>query len=65
MALSCAQLTDEVQANTGRVGDTELVDTTRVTRWLNEGQRIIAEKVPALRPLMVDNTSLSTDQILK
>ena len=64
MSLSCEALIDEVQANTGRVGDTELADTTRVTRWLNEAQRIIAERVPALRPLMVDNTSLTTDQQL-
>ncbi len=64
MALSCANLIDEVQAIIGRPGDTELVDTTRATRWLNEAQRIIAERVPALRPLMVDNTSLTTDQQL-
>lgn len=64
MALSCSNLIDEVQVLTGRPDDTELADTTRITRWLNEGQRIIAERVPALRPLMVDNTSLSTDQQL-
>lgn len=64
MALSCANLIDEIQALVGRPDDTELVDATRTTRWLNEAQRIIAEKVPALRPLMVDNTSLSTDQQL-
>ncbi|MCK5018656.1 MAG: hypothetical protein KAS32_16465 [Candidatus Peribacteraceae bacterium] len=64
MSLSCANLIDEVQAIIGRPGDTELVDATRTTRWLNEAQRIIAERVPALRPLMVDNTSLETDQQL-
>jgi hypothetical protein len=64
MALSCSDLIDEVQANTGRVGDTELADATRITRWLNEAQRIIAERVPALRPLMVDNTSLTTAEQL-
>ena len=64
MPLSCENLIDEIQAIIGRPDDTELADTTRVTRWLNEGQRIIAERVPALRPLMVDNTSLETDQQL-
>ena len=48
----------------GRPNDTELVDITRTTRWLNEAQRIIAERVPALRPLMVDNTSLTTQDQL-
>lgn len=65
MTLSCENLIDEVKTTIGRPDDTDdLVDTTRVTRWLNEAQRIIAERVPALRPLMVDNTSLSTDQQL-
>lgn len=64
MSLTGEQLIDEVQAVIGRPEDTELADTTRVTRWLNEAQRIIAERVPALRPLMVDNTSLTTDQQL-
>lgn len=64
MALSCSNLIDEIQAIIGRPDDTELVDITRTTRWLNEGQRIIAERVVALRPLMVDNTSLITaDQL--
>ena len=64
MSLSCENLVDEVQAIIGRPDDTELADTTRVTRWLNEAQRIVAERIPALRPLMVDNTSLTTDQQL-
>lgn len=64
MALSCSDLIDEVQAVLGRPDDTELVDVTRTTRWLNEAQRIIAERVPALRPLMVDNTSLTTQEQL-
>jgi hypothetical protein len=64
MSLSCENLIDEVQAVIGRPGDTELADTTRITRWLNEAQRIIAERVPALRPLMVDNTSLTTQEQL-
>ncbi len=64
MALSGSDLIDEIQVTIGRPDDTELVDVTRVTRWLNEGQRIIAERVPALRPLMVDNTSLVTAQQL-
>lgn len=64
MSLSCDNLIDEVQAITGRVGDTELVDVTRTTRWLNEAQRIIAERVPDLRPLHVDIQSWCTaDQL--
>jgi hypothetical protein len=64
MPLTGSQLIDEVQAQTGRPGDTELADATRITRWLNEAQRKIADGAPALRPLMTKIQSWCTaDQI--
>ena len=52
---------DEVQAVCGRTGDTVLITDARVTRWLNEAQRIIAERVPGLHELTFKNTvSLDT-----
>ena len=67
MALTGAEMTDEVQALTGRTTAGEpLIDNTRVTRWLNEGQRDIAEKVPGLHALTFKNTdSLDTTQSLR
>lgn len=46
--LGADELIDEVQAACGRTGDTELVTDTRVTRWINEAQREVAERVPGL-----------------
>ncbi|KKN49901.1 hypothetical protein LCGC14_0638270 [marine sediment metagenome] len=51
-----AALTDEIQALSGRVGDTALITDARCTRWENEAQRIIAEKVPGLHELTFKNT---------
>ncbi len=45
------ELINEVQAACGRSGDTELVTDTRVTRWLNEAQREVAERIPGLLAL--------------
>ena len=51
----------EVQALTGRTGDTVLVDPTRITRWLNEAQDRIADTCPGLADLEYDDsTSLVT-----
>ena len=50
-------LTDEIQALCGRGGDTQLITDARVTRWLNEGQRKIAEMVPGLHELTFKNTT--------
>jgi len=58
MALTGANLVDEVQALTGRTGsDTVLCDDTRVTRWLNEGQRDIVEKIPGMHAVTFKNTT--------
>ena len=50
-------LTDDIQALCGRTGDTILITDARCARWLNEAQRIIAEKVPGLHELTFKNTT--------
>ena len=66
MALTGEQLVDEVQALVGRTENQVLIDDTRVTRWLNEAQRTIAEKAPGLLALTYKNTvSLDTTAQLK
>jgi hypothetical protein len=66
MSLSGSKLTDEVRALTGREDDTVLIDATRVTRWLNEGQREIAERVPGLFALSFKNTdSIDTTELVQ
>lgn len=57
MALTGATLTDEVQALVGRTTNIALIDNTRVTRWQNEGQNLIAEKAPELHCLHFNNTT--------
>ena len=57
MALTGENLVDEVQVACGRTGDTVLITDARITRWLNEGQRVIAEKVPGLHELTFKNTT--------
>ena len=57
MALTGAELTDEVQAVVGRTEDTVLIDTTRVTRWLNEGQQDIVEECPGLLSREIDDVT--------
>lgn len=66
MALTGATLTDEVQVLVGRPSNQILADNTRVTRWLNEAQRVIAEECPDLDCLHFSNIlSLDTTQILR
>jgi hypothetical protein len=48
MALTGEKLIDEVQALTGREGDTELVTDARCTRWLNEAQHDIVEEIAGM-----------------
>lgn len=52
MALSCQEIIDGIQARVGRPGTTELIDTTFLTRRLNECQKLMTEKftgIPSLR----------------
>lgn len=67
MALIGENLTDEIQAVTGRTTAGEsLVDTTRCTRWLNEGQVRIARECIDLECLRFSNRdSVDTTQSLK
>lgn len=46
--LTGAELVDEVQELVGRSDNPVLVDNTRCTRWLNEGQEEIVNKTPGL-----------------
>lgn len=65
MALTGAQLVDEVQAIIGRESDQVLADNTRVVRWLNEAQKTIAEECPNLDCLQFTNTaSIDTTEII-
>ena len=57
MALSCGELIDEIQARVGRPGTTVLLDTTWVTRRLNDGQKAIVESVPLIPSLSFRNTT--------
>ncbi len=54
-ALTCDELIAEVKDYIGRPTDTALITDTRVLRWLNEGQREIAEQVPGLTELEMKN----------
>lgn len=67
MALTGANLTDEIQAVTGRTAAGEpLVDTTRCARWLNEAQKKIARKCVDLECLHFNNrASIDTTQTLR
>jgi hypothetical protein len=66
MALTGAQLTDEVQAIVGRGTNQVLITNARVTRWLNEAQKKIAEECPNLDCLHFSNVlSLDTTVTLK
>jgi len=56
MALTGAALTDEVQALCGRPSNQVLLTNARVTRWLNEAVKKIAEECPDLEELQFDNT---------
>lgn len=57
MALTGAELVDEVQVLVGRRSGQVLVDNTRVTRWLNEAQKKIAEECPDLDCLHFTNSA--------
>jgi len=66
MGLSAINLITEVQEIVGRSGDTELVTSARVNRWLNEAQDDIVRKCPGLMDTETENkTTLScvSDQI--
>jgi len=66
MGLSCEELTDEIQALTGRVGDTKLIDDTWCTRRLNEGQVYIVDHCPQITDLEFkskDSIAFGTDDI--
>lgn len=54
--LSCSEIIDEIQARTGRTqANDPLVDTTRCTRWINEGQRVITQQITGIPSLTFDN----------
>ena len=67
MALTGAQLADEVQVSVGRTTSSEpLITNARVTLWLNEAQLKIAEECIGLESLSFKNTtSLDTSVQLK
>lgn len=66
MALTCAEMVDEIQARVGRTGDTVLIDDTFCTRRLNEAGRKIAKACPGLHSLTFKNTtSLDVTQTLR
>ena len=68
MSLTGENLVDEVRALVGREGsgDSGPITDTRVTRWLNEGQKRIAQECPGLpeldfrNPAIGDATGAST-----
>lgn len=69
MALTGEALVDEVQALVGRANgiDTVLITPARVTRWLNEAQRKIADQCPGLLDLDFksdDSLDISTDECI-
>lgn len=65
MALTGTALTDEVQALCGRPTNQVLLTNDRVTRWLNEAQRKIAEECPDLEELQfVNEGSLDTTETI-
>lgn len=65
MALTGAGLTDEIQALCGRPTNQVLLTNARVTRWLNESKRKIAEECPDLEELQfVNETSLDTTETI-
>ena len=55
MALTGATLTDEVQTICGRPTNQVILTNERVTRWLNEAQRKVAEECPDLEELQFVN----------
>lgn len=63
--LSCQEMIDQIQAETGRTGDTELIDETFCTLRLNEANRKIARACPRHKNLTFKNTtSLDATQTL-
>ena len=57
--MTCEALVDEIQALTGRTGDTVLITDARCTRWLNEAQEKIVDEIPGLQSREIqDATSL-------
>ncbi len=55
MAMSCSELIDEIQARCGRPDTTDLIDTTWLTRRINEAQKIIIEEVPLIPSVTFHN----------
>lgn len=67
MAMYGSELIDEVRAHVGREGsaDAGVITDARVCRWINEGQRQIAEKVPGILALTYKcNTSVDATATL-
>ncbi len=66
MALSCASMAAQVQALSGRTGDTVLVTTDQIRVWFNEAQRDVADRAPGLHALTFSNrTSLDVTDTLR
>ena len=55
--LTGSELVSDVRAAIGRTNDTDLITDTRITRWLNEAQRTIAERIPGIHQLVFKNTT--------
>jgi len=56
--LTAAEMADEVQALTGTTDtDEPLATESRITRWLNESQRIIVKKCAGIESLTFKNTT--------
>jgi len=57
MSLSCQEIIDEIQARVGRPGTTVLIDTTWLTRRINEGQKDLIDAVPLIPSVSFKNTA--------
>jgi len=61
MPLSCQEIIDEIQARVGRPNTAVLIDTTWLTRRINEAQKFLVENVPLIPSQTFKNiTSLDT-----
>jgi hypothetical protein len=66
MPISCASLVLNVQAITGRPGDTELVTATRCFQWFNEAQYKISQyshNIPNLQFKCLTSVTVGTDDM--
>lgn len=57
MALSSAEIVDEIQARVGRPNTTDLIDATWLTRRINEAQKLIVEQIPLIPSVTFKNTT--------